>query len=60
MIAASPLRHARTPPRHPASNTITVPPIRWLAILPPIIMIGGAVVLLGRGLAGPHAAAGRG
>ena len=32
---------------HAASNSITVPPIRWLAILPPIIMIGGAVVLLG-------------
>jgi NADH-quinone oxidoreductase subunit N len=32
---------------HAASNTITVPSIRWLAILPPIIMIGGAVVLLG-------------
>ncbi len=32
---------------HAASNTITMPPIRWLAILPPIIMIGGAVVLLG-------------
>ncbi len=30
-----------------SSDTITVPPIRWLAILPPIIMIGGAVVLLG-------------
>jgi NADH-quinone oxidoreductase subunit N len=30
-----------------ASNTIAVPPIRWLSILPPIIMIGGAVVLLG-------------
>jgi NADH-quinone oxidoreductase subunit N len=30
-----------------ASNTIPVPPIRWLSILPPIIMIGGAVVLLG-------------
>jgi NADH-quinone oxidoreductase subunit N len=30
-----------------ASNSITVPPIRWLAILPPIIMIGGAVLLLG-------------
>jgi NADH-quinone oxidoreductase subunit N len=30
-----------------ATNTIAVPPIRWLAILPPIIMIGGAVVLLG-------------
>ncbi len=32
---------------HTASDTITVPPIRWLAILPPIIMIGGAVLLLG-------------
>ena len=32
---------------HAASNSITVPSIRWLAILPPIIMIGGAVVLLG-------------
>jgi len=32
---------------HAASNTITVPSIRWLAILPPIIMIGGAVLLLG-------------
>ncbi len=30
-----------------AANTISVPPIRWLAILPPIVMIGGAVVLLG-------------
>jgi NADH-quinone oxidoreductase subunit N len=29
------------------AGTIPVPPIRWLAILPPIIMIGGAVVLLG-------------
>ena len=32
---------------HAASDSIPVPPIRWLAILPPIIMIGGAVVLLG-------------
>ena len=32
---------------HAASNSIPVPPIRWMAILPPIIMIGGAVVLLG-------------
>ena len=32
---------------HAASNTIAMPPIRWLSILPPIIMIGGAVVLLG-------------
>jgi hypothetical protein len=32
---------------HSASNSITMPSIRWLAILPPIIMIGGAVVLLG-------------
>ncbi len=31
---------------HASSNTIKVPPIRWLAILPPIIMIGGAVLLL--------------
>ncbi len=36
--------HAAT---HVAPDTIAVPPIRWLAILPPIIMIGGAVVLLG-------------
>ena len=46
MIAAlSPPPTSR--PRHAASNTITVPSIRWLAILPPIIMIGGAVLLLG-------------
>ncbi len=32
---------------HAASNTIAVPSIRWLSILPPIIMIGGAVLLLG-------------
>jgi NADH-quinone oxidoreductase subunit N len=32
---------------HAASNTIPVPSIRWLSILPPIIMIGGAVLLLG-------------
>ncbi|HMK64134.1 MAG TPA: NADH-quinone oxidoreductase subunit N [Acidimicrobiales bacterium] len=32
---------------HASSGSITVPPIRWLSILPPIIMIGGAVVLLG-------------
>ena len=32
---------------HAASQGIPVPSIRWLAILPPIIMIGGAVVLLG-------------
>ena len=32
---------------HVPSDTIAVPPIRWLAILPPIIMIGGAVLLLG-------------
>jgi NADH-quinone oxidoreductase subunit N len=36
--------HAAT---HAASNSIAVPSIRWLAILPPIIMIGGAVLLLG-------------
>jgi NADH-quinone oxidoreductase subunit N len=39
--------HAAAAASHAASNTIHVPPIRWLAILPPIIMIGGAVVLLG-------------
>jgi NADH-quinone oxidoreductase subunit N len=32
---------------HVSSDTIAVPPIRWLAILPPVIMIGGAVLLLG-------------
>ncbi len=32
---------------HVPSDTIAVPPIRWLAILPPVIMIGGAVLLLG-------------
>jgi NADH-quinone oxidoreductase subunit N len=32
---------------HAATNTIPVPSIRWLSILPPIIMIGGAVLLLG-------------
>ncbi len=32
---------------HAASQGIAVPSIRWLSILPPIIMIGGAVVLLG-------------
>jgi NADH-quinone oxidoreductase subunit N len=31
---------------HAASNTIAVPPIRYLTIMPPIIMIGGAVLLL--------------
>jgi len=30
-----------------SSDTIAVPPIRWLAIMPPIIMIGGALLLLG-------------
>jgi NADH-quinone oxidoreductase subunit N len=29
-----------------ASDKIAIPPIRYLAILPPIIMIGGAVILL--------------
>ena len=29
------------------SDTIPVPSIRWLSIMPPVIMIGGAVVLLG-------------
>ena len=32
---------------HVPSDTIPVPPIRWLAIMPPVIMIGGAVLLLG-------------
>ncbi|HEX4161379.1 MAG TPA: NADH-quinone oxidoreductase subunit N [Acidimicrobiales bacterium] len=32
---------------HAPSDTIAVPPIRWLAIMPPVIMIGGAVLLLG-------------
>jgi hypothetical protein len=36
--------HATT--AHAASNTIAVPPIRYLTIMPVIIMIGGAVVLL--------------
>jgi NADH-quinone oxidoreductase subunit N len=35
--------HAAT---HVPAGTIPVPSIRWLAIMPPIIMIGGAVVLL--------------
>ena len=43
MIALLAAAHAA----HAASDTIAVPPIRWLSILPPIIMIGGAVVLLG-------------
>ncbi len=30
-----------------SAGSITVPPIRWLSILPVVIMIGGAVVLLG-------------
>jgi NADH-quinone oxidoreductase subunit N len=38
---------ATTHATHAVSDTIAVPPIRWLAILPPIIMIGGAVLLLG-------------
>ena len=44
MIAAK-AAHAVTT-AHAASNTIAVPPIRYLAIMPPIIMIGGAVLLL--------------
>ena len=48
MIASQLAMHAAShTATHAASNTITVPPIRWLAILPPIIMIGGAVLLLG-------------
>ena len=34
------------PAGHAASNTIKVPSIRYLTIMPPIIMIGGAVLLL--------------
>ena len=45
LLATTAAKHAAA--AHAASNTITVPSIRWLAILPPIIMIGGAVVLLG-------------
>ena len=41
MIASLLATHAAS------SDTIPVPPIRWLAIMPPIIMIGGAVLLLG-------------
>ncbi len=44
MIVAQLATHAAA---RAASDTLTVPSIRWLAILPPIIMIGGAVVLLG-------------
>ena len=44
MIAAKAAHAAAT--AHAASNTIAVPPIRYLTIMPPIIMIGGAVVLL--------------
>ncbi len=43
MIASILAAHAASAP----PDTIRVPSIRWLAILPPIIMIGGAVVLLG-------------
>jgi NADH-quinone oxidoreductase subunit N len=45
LLATTTAKHAAA--AHAASNTITVPSIRWLAILPPIIMIGGAVLLLG-------------
>jgi NADH-quinone oxidoreductase subunit N len=44
-VTATPLLLAAA--ANQSSGHITVPPIRWLAILPPIIMIGGAVVLLG-------------
>jgi NADH-quinone oxidoreductase subunit N len=43
VIASILATHAVSAP----TDTIAVPPIRWLAILPPIIMIGGALVLLG-------------
>ena len=41
MIASMLATHAAS------SDTIPIPPIRWLAIMAPIIMIGGAVILLG-------------
>jgi NADH-quinone oxidoreductase subunit N len=44
VIAAKTVHAAVT--AHAASNTIAVPPIRYLTIMPVIIMIGGAVVLL--------------
>jgi NADH-quinone oxidoreductase subunit N len=48
VIALLAATHAAThTATHTVSSSITVPPIRWLAILPPIIMIGGAVLLLG-------------
>ena len=47
MIALVAAHLATTHHASSSAGTITVPPIRWLAILPPIIMIGGAVLLLG-------------
>jgi NADH-quinone oxidoreductase subunit N len=38
--------HAAATHAAAASNRIAIPPIRYLSILPPLIMIGGAVVLL--------------
>jgi NADH-quinone oxidoreductase subunit N len=46
LLLAAAHAHATTT-SHAPSDSIPVPPIRWLAILPPIIMIGGAVLLLG-------------
>ena len=47
LLAATTTATTHAAAAHAASNSIAVPPIRWLAILPPIIMIGGAVLLLG-------------
>jgi NADH-quinone oxidoreductase subunit N len=44
VIAAKAVHAAAT--AHAASNTIAVPPIRYLTIMPVIIMVGGAVLLL--------------
>jgi NADH-quinone oxidoreductase subunit N len=46
-VIAALLASGQAAATHAASQSIRVPPIRWLAILPPIIMIGGAVLLLG-------------
>ena len=62
MIAAAgpPRPMSRAAAAQAASNAIPVPPIRWLAILPPIIMIGGAVAAPRPGVARGQAAPGAG